>query len=237
MKILHLYYDLLNLYGEYANVAALERCLKKEGIDVEVVRASLHDDIDFASFDFIYMGSGTERKQLLALEDIQKREPSLRKSRENGAVILATGNSFELFGQPLISPDGSEHQGLGWFEFTTIVEEKRYLADQICTFSDGQKAVGFINKSSEIFGVTSPLFTVDFGEGNHAGDKEEGIRDGNFFGTHLTGPCLVKNPFLMVFFVKLLCEKAGVEYKALDLPYETKAYQVTLDALTERFTK
>lgn len=237
MKILHLYYDLLNLYGEYANVAALERCLKKEGIDVEVVRASLHDDIDFASFDFIFMASGTERKQLLALEDIQKREPSLRKSRENGAVILATGNSFELFGKSLTSPDGTEHKCLDWFDFTTKVEDKRYLADQICTFSDGQKAVGFINKSSEIFGVTSPLFTVDFGESNHAGDKEEGIRDGNFFGTHLTGPCLVKNPFLMVFFVKLLCEKAGVEYKALDLPYETKAYQVTLDALTERFTK
>ena len=236
MKILHLYDDLLNLYGEYANVKALARCLEKEGAAVEVVRASLYDAVDFAGLDFIYMGSGTERKQLLALEDLQKRAPALRKAWENGTVILATGNAFELFGKSLTSPDGKAHPGLGWFAFTTKVEDKRFLADQICTFGNGEKAVGFINKSSEIFGVKSPLFTVDYGIGNHEGDKEEGILEKNFFGTHLTGPCLVKNPFLMSFFVKMLCEKAGISFKPLDLPYETKAYQVTLNALTERFS-
>ena len=29
MKILHLYHDIMNLYGEYANVSALERMLEK----------------------------------------------------------------------------------------------------------------------------------------------------------------------------------------------------------------
>lgn len=30
-KILHLYYDILNLYGEYGNVSALERYLSDQG--------------------------------------------------------------------------------------------------------------------------------------------------------------------------------------------------------------
>lgn len=32
MKILHLYHDIMNLYGEYANVSALERMLEKSGV-------------------------------------------------------------------------------------------------------------------------------------------------------------------------------------------------------------
>lgn len=238
MKILHLYHDLLNLYGEYANVSVLQRYLTQEGLDAAVTKASLYDEIDFSAFDFIYIGSGTERKQLLALDDLQKRADPLRKAYENGAVILATGNAFELFGKTLTSPDGVRHDCLGWFDYTTVVtDQKRTLADQICTFQDGRKAVGFINKASEIFDVTSPLFTVDFGEGNHAGDRTEGFMAERFFGTHLTGPCLVKNPFLALFFVQLLCEKAGTAYKPLALPNETKAYQITLDALSARFSK
>ena len=37
IKILHLYYDLLNLYGEYGNVSALERYLENQ----------LRDSFDF----------------------------------------------------------------------------------------------------------------------------------------------------------------------------------------------
>ena len=32
MKLLHLYNDLMNLYGEYGNVSAMMRMLEKSGI-------------------------------------------------------------------------------------------------------------------------------------------------------------------------------------------------------------
>ena len=36
MKILHLYHDIMNLYGEYANVSALERMLEKNVYDENI---------------------------------------------------------------------------------------------------------------------------------------------------------------------------------------------------------
>jgi len=45
------------------------------------------------------------------------------------------------------------------------------------------------------------------GCGNTADDKNEGIQEGNFYGTHLIGPVLVRNPALLQHFVELLSEK------------------------------
>ena len=36
IRVLHLYYDLLNLYGEQGNILALKRAFKNQNVDVEV---------------------------------------------------------------------------------------------------------------------------------------------------------------------------------------------------------
>lgn len=232
MKILHLYHDLMNLYGEYANVSALERYLTQQGADVTVDKKSLCDDIDFSDYSFIYIGSGTEIKQLIALENIMKHKEALLKAYESGAVILATGNAFELFGRKIVSPDKTENEALSFFDFyTEVTDKQRTLLDQVCTFGDGNKAVGFINKASQSFGIKNPMFTVSRGEGNNKSEMTEGIVEGSFYGTHLTGPCLIKNPLLAEFFVKLLCEKEGIEFKGLSCEYEMKAYKMNLSEL------
>ena len=46
MKILHLYHDIMNLYGEYANVSALERMLEKSGVKFTTDRLTLFDNAD-----------------------------------------------------------------------------------------------------------------------------------------------------------------------------------------------
>lgn len=232
MKILHLYHDLMNLYGEYANVSALERYLSQQDIEVTTDRKSLYDEIDFSEYAFIYIGSGTEIKQLIALENIMKRKESLKAAYDNGTVILATGNAFELFGNMIVSPDKTEHEALSFFDFYTKVNDKqRVLLDQVCICPAGDKAVGFINKASQIYGIKNPMFTVTRGEGNNKDEKTEGIIEKTFFGTHLTGPCLVKNPLMAEFFVKLLCEKEGKPFKGLSCEYEMKAYRINLSEL------
>lgn len=238
MKILHLYYDLMNLYGEYANVSALERYLKQQEIDVTVDKKSLYDEIDFSEYAFIYIGSGTEMTQLIALENLMERKDALRSAYESGAVILATGNAFELFGSKIVSPDKTEQEALAFFDFyTEVTDKERTLLDQICVCPAGDKAVGFINKASQTFGIKNPMFTVLHGEGNSKGDKGEGIIENTFFGTHLTGPCLVKNPLMAEFFVKMLCEKEGKEFKGLSCEYEMKSYNINLSELESRFGK
>ena len=44
MKILHLYHDRMNLYGEYANLTVLSALLREQGADVCVDRRSLGDE-------------------------------------------------------------------------------------------------------------------------------------------------------------------------------------------------
>ena len=55
-----------------------------------------------------------------------------------------------------------------------------------------------------IKGIEAPLFTVSMGPGNQAGDPREGLCLGNVFGTHLTGPILVKNPSFLDYITDLL---------------------------------
>ena len=56
MKILHLYYDLMNLYGEYGNVVVLAKHLEDQGEEVIVDKKTIGDQIDFTQYDFIYCG-------------------------------------------------------------------------------------------------------------------------------------------------------------------------------------
>ena len=72
MKILHLYHDLMNLYGDWANVAAMQRILEKSGESVRVDKVTLGGSADLESCDFIFIGSGTERNLRVALEDFRK---------------------------------------------------------------------------------------------------------------------------------------------------------------------
>ncbi len=238
-KILHLYYDILNLYGEYGNVSALERYLSDQGGEVVTDRLTFGDNPDFSGYDIVYLGSGTEKGELSVLEDIKRHRESISEALEKSVPFFATGNSFELFGKEIVGADGTRHEGLDLFPFsTTLNDKKRTLCDQVCSSGiSGLPFVGFINKASQTTGIVKPMFSVIHGSGNSDGDLGEGIAEGSFYGTHLTGPCLVKNPHLAEYFVRLIAENKGLPYTPLVCEYERKAYQVTLDALRERFEK
>lgn len=237
IQLLHLYPDLMNLYGEYANVAALRRSLERQGAEVIVRTGTLYQDIDFSGADFLYMGAGTESAQLTALEDLRRYESAVRAALERGAVVLATGNAMELFGRSITGPDGAEHAGLGLFPFrTTVSGTERIQGDCLAVgAATGQVAVGFVNKASQTTDVEHPLFRVEHGPGNNAGTVEDGVWEGSFYGTHLIGPLLMKNPHVNAYFTELLCRRAGLPYQPQDCPHEQRAYEVTLRALQERF--
>ncbi len=251
-RILHWYHDLLNLYGDYGNPAALVRGLARRGQPAVIDRLSFHDAPVLSSYDLVFLGSGTERGALAVLEDLRPQREHIRDALAQGVPFLATGNAFELFGRELILPDGSRREGLALFDFSVELTDRRTLCDQICrTALCEQPCVGFLNRASRILGVASPLFTVLHGVGNTEGEKGEGIREGSFYGTHLTGPCLIKNPHLADCFVALMTARreqacpppedalSGApplpEDDALLREYERRAYSVTLEALTRRF--
>ncbi len=231
MKILHYYYDIMNLYGDRGNVSVLERLIRESGSDCEVCKKSFGDSVDFSDYDFIFIGSGTEQNQKRVLADFKDSADSLREYIESSKPALFTGNSFEMLGKTITDCDGREYEGLGIFDFTTREQNKtRMTADAVFESEFLSKPlVGFVNKCSEIFGVNSPAFTVKRGLGDNTEAKTEGIRENNFIGTHLTGPVLVKNPHLAEFFAEIILGKKS-NTDCLELA--KRGYDVTLSELT-----
>lgn len=241
LKLLHLYHNLMNLYGEYGNIKALIRHLEDQGAQVSLTARDSADGIRFADYDFVYIGSGTENNQKKALNDLMFNKESFLSAADSGTIMLLTGNSFEMLGQSVTDAHGKKYSALGFAQFTSAEQNKKRLTgDCICTCSFLTKPlVGFVNKCSGITGVTSPLFTVEMGLSNTEGEQTEGFHKNNVYGTHLIGPILVKNPHFMDYMVRVICEKKdkAFRFKRAEYKYESRAYDVTLRELRARLEK
>ena len=117
IKIAHLYYDLLNLYGEVGNVRALSTFIERSGVDAEVHFLTINDKIDFEKYDIFFLGAGSEENQMLVLDDIMKYKKEIKKAIDNGKIFLATGNSMELFGEKIRHNSGLSTKCLGIFPY------------------------------------------------------------------------------------------------------------------------
>ena len=234
MKILHYYHDIMNLYGDYANVLALQDMLTRAGEEVVIEKKTIGDSVQLSDYAFVYIGSGTERNQKVVLEDLRLHSDELRDYIESGKPVLMTGNSFEMLGKTLTDCSGKTYQGLGLMNFTTTEQNKtRNTADAIFSADFLERPlVGFINKCSTISGVAAPLFTVKMGLGNQADDQHEGVRMKNLFGTHLTGPVLMKNPEFLTYIISLLTENVPEVN-----PLQQNGYEITLKELTIRMNE
>ncbi len=233
MQVLHLYNDIMNLYGEYANLTALGRFLAHNGERMALEYATFGDNVRLYDYDFIYMGSGTERNQKLVLADFARYSDELAAYIESGKPALFTGNAFEILGKSITDADGKKYDGLGIFDFETVEQRKtRMTADAIfeADFLD-KPLVGFVNKCSTIKGVETPAFKVRMGLGNDDG-KFEGLRKNNFIGTHLTGPIMVKNPHFLKYEASL--ESGRKDLSDDFLVYEKKGFEITLSELKAR---
>ena len=236
LTILHMYPDVMNLYGEYANIAVLRRHLEAMGVAVSVQTAG--EEADFSTADFIYMGAGTERKQKYVLAAAPRQAGGLKTAVERGALVLFTGNAMEVLGASVTDAKGKVWPGYCLADFATVETDKRSPGDVVAvpTLWDAP-AVGFMNKCSVTQGVTAPLFKeLALGFGNEADHGAEGYVSGNVFATHITGPALVKNPDFTDLLIRRLFAGKGWDLpeQLPVLPHEREAYAVTLRELQGR---
>ena len=235
LNIVHLYPDVMSLYGEYANIAVLHRHLEALGAAVTVKAVACEDEPDFNGADFLYMGAGTERTQKYVLKQLLPRVDGLKAAIGAGAVVLFTGSAMETLGASVTDAAGKAWPALGLAEFTTVETDRRDPGDVIAhsPLLDNP-VVGFMNKCSVTHGITSPLFDrLSLGFGNEADKGAEGYVSGNVFATHLTGPMLAKNPHFTDLLIRRIFEAKGWALpEALPvLPHEGAAYEVTLAEL------
>ena len=233
LRILHLYDDMMNLYGEYANVAILERFWKTLGHEVTVDKLALYEEKNISGYDLYYMGAGTERKMKRVLPQLVKYRKNLVTACEEGKVLLFTGNACDALGKFVTDCDGKRHDALGIGDFETEESNIRVTGDCIAAF-DGftEPLVGFINKCSKNVGIQAPLLTMQMGRGNEKGSAAEGFRRNNCLGTHLTGPILVKNPAMLRYVTQLVL---GSLPEDAEIPsYMEEAYSITKAELLKR---
>jgi len=259
IKILHLYHDLMNLYGDWANAEVLGLELKSRGFDSIIEKKSIGDSIDIGAYDFAYIGSGTERSLCACLHDIMKYKTSLAECIENGMTMLATGNSHEIFGSAIIDSDAKRHEALGLLNFETVQGSLRVTGDCVSKAAFLQeKLIGFINRASggQNGDIDRP-FVNELGPGANDKSTSEGIQYNNLIGTYMTGPVLVRNPPLLRYFadklVKTRSAKLSEHYptdgaygvkedaegtnKHVFFEFQEKSYQKALKELLQRAEK
>ena len=212
----HLYYDLMNLYGEIGNIKALKYSLENAGVKVVIDNLSINDDIDFSKYDILYIGSGTENNELIVLNDIKKYKNELKKYIEDNKFVIATGNSIELFGKTIFNK--KEYKALNIFDYSSKLIDKRIVGDIIIPMKNVNKdIIGFQNRSSTIENNNCPLFDSDY---------TLGINYKNFYGTYILGPILVRNPELNKYLINKLLKSKNKKFKPknIDLNLDKKAY-------------
>jgi len=233
INILHLYHDLLNLYGDWANMAALMHEVNMRDCKAEIHKKSIGDDIDFSGYDFVYMGSGTERSLLACMKDLVRYKDAFVKRIEEGIFVLATGNSHELFGQAVIDHSGVRHEMIGLIDFKTMQLNSRVTGDCTCTASFlDDKLVGFINRSGgNQKGEIKRPFYIEPGEGAGYKAGEEGIKYKNLLGTYMTGPVLMRNPPLLKYITDILTGVTERRKEDNFIGFQEKAYESALTGL------
>ncbi len=232
VKIAYLYYDLMNLYGDAGNVSVLKYQLDKIGINAEIYKFSVEDDVDIDLYDVFIIGCGTEYNQSKVAHDFIQYKQKIKNAIENGKVFLCTGNAIELFGKSITDSYGSINNALGIFEYDVRHSKQRIVDDLIFNFPEIKKPIiGFQNQEGIIENYDLNLFEVLRGFGGNSSITKEGIHYKNFFGTYVIGPILARNPYFLEYFIKCIIESKDKDYeiKNLDLELDKKAFNEIME--------
>lgn len=227
-----LYPEYNNLYGDRGNAEYLNKKLTLAGYDVEIIETSLFDEPAFVNnhVDFLLISPCQEKHQLVEIDEIKKYADAIKNRIENGGIILATGNAFELFGAYIENDKGKKTECLGFYPYyAKQFSRLRYNDCSVGEF-DGMQIVGFKNLLSHSYGENpKPFLNMKKGAGMNPDCKIEGIRDNNLFATYHTGPILPLNPQFTDYLIKI----ADENYVGVALEFEKQAYESRLHELLE----
>ncbi len=225
IKIVHLYPDLLNLYGDKGNICALFQRCRWRDIEATVTEIIGGGEADFENCDILYLGGGGEHEQEIVLEKLMQVKDKIKAYAEKGGVIFAACGGFGMLGE------------LGVLDIKTSENNERNSGNVVieCNFG-GQKVLvsGFENHTHKTdIGDLTPLGDVLEGFGNN-GMGFEGAMYKNVVASNLHGPLLPKNPALCDFILKKALDKKygkDIELKPLCDNFESIASKNIIKAV------
>lgn len=252
MKLIigYLYHDLMNIYGDTGNIICLQKRALWRGIEVEVKKISVGDNIKKGEIDIFFFGGGQDQAQEQVAHDlVMSGKGNVIKSEvERGVPLLSICGGYQLLGEYYQPHQGSKLPGVGLFPTYTVAGNKRMIGNIVIETSTvyrlpstaevrSQKSdsllVGFENHSGKTYlkkGAQS-LGKVVKGFGNNGEDREEGCIYKNAIGTYMHGSLLPKNPQLVDWLLTKALEKKykkHIELKSLDDKLENLAHHAAV---------
>lgn len=241
LKILHMYADMLDLYGDSGNMEILNYRSSMRGIMCEIDNYSVDSDMpDFSSYDLIYIGGGADLEQQHISADLLKCKEGIFKAYNEGVFLFLICGGYQLMGKFYRDADGNEIAGLGLFDYYTIAptsRKKRCIGNiviQTDITGEPVKVVGFENHGGQTQEVKTPFGKVLYGNGNCCASEAEGYFEKNVIATYLHGPCLAKNPEISDYMINYCInrgENVPVELVPLDDKLEKDCRNVMLERL------
>lgn len=214
LKLLYLYPDMLELYGDHGNIQVLKYRCEKRGIKLIVEKYSINDEKpDFSCYDIIFAGGGADNEQSILSKDLVKYKDDIKKAEENGTFFLLICGAYQLFGKYYKGVEGKIIPGLNIFDYYTEAasDRKTRCIGNIITKAkiDGvdTEIIGFENHAGQTYGIKSPLGKVLYGNGNYFQSEDEGFFKENVIATYLHGPLLSKNPVIADYIIRHCLER------------------------------
>ena len=238
LKILYLYPDILELYGDFGNIQVLRYRLEKRGIKVTIDSYSIGDNPpNFNEYDIVFAGGGADQEQSILAEDLLKYKENIKEAINNGVFFLLICGAYQLFGKYYKGVEGNIIPGLEVFDYYTEAindRKKRCIGNIVINVNLGgkeTKVIGFENHGGQTFDIETPFGNVLLGNGNKFGDTKEGFFNKNVIATYLHGPLLSKNPELTDYIIKYCLDRKYNEdtiLESLDDEFENKCREQLL---------
>ena len=238
LKILWMYHDLMDLYGDKGNAEVLRRRAEKRGIEVQLDTCTIGEEKNIDEYDLFFLGGGADKEQNLIFADLLQRKQSIQTAMDHKTAFLLICGGYQLFGQYYKDQDGNVIEGLKFFDYYTVAgnRDERCIGNiAVETTMDGKtfKAVGFENHGGQTKNVSTPFAKVLSGHGNEMHSGYEGFMNEQVLATYMHGPLLPKNPDIADAILKRALKKryGEVALEPLDDTIEYQAQNVMLERL------
>ena len=215
IRLLQLYPNDMNIYGDWGNTLTLKRRLEWHGYNVELLEYNPGDTFP-KDVDIIVGGGGQDSGQARVGEDLLSIGPKLRKLADDGVPMLMVCGLYQQFGKFFRTKDGKTIGGIGLLDIETVGGEERMIGNIVTSSEQFGMIVGYENHS----GLTTlgenvePLGQVIRGAGNNGKDGSEGARYKNVIGTYLHGSLLPKNPAIADWLIEQAVTRKYGEFNA-----------------------